>query len=252
MIMRKGTRLASLVGASLIICSQSFAALYVIPSANTSAEASSSDDSPLGSGGQHFQQVYSSSLLAAVPTGMQIVGLTFRIDNGGSALPAQVVSSFDIRLSQSVNAPGSLSATFAANRGVDDTLVRSGPLVINAGDFPGGSSPNGFGIIPFDTPYDYNGGNLLIEIAHTGFSQSRNADAVFPGTVGQGQTAFANSYAATTANVGFYTESIVIGLQVEPIAPVPEPIQASLIGVGFLAGAVLIQRVRGSFRKSSN
>lgn len=231
-----------LVGGLALVCAPGFAALYVVPTANTSTEGNSSDNAPLGATEQHFQQVFSPALLSALPGGSQIVGMAFRVNGAESGVPAQTVANFVIRMSQSAHAPGSLSSIFADNQGPDDTLVRSGPLEISAGQFPGGSTPNAFGIIPFDTPYAYTGGNLLIDVAFQGFTSGRNADAVYPYTSGLAQAAFGTGFSATTADVGIYNEAIVFGLDV-----VPEPVGTGLMAVGVLAVCVAARHLCGRF-----
>jgi hypothetical protein len=150
-----------------------------------------------------------------------------------TALPAQTIPIYDISLSESPNAPGSLSATFADNRGTDFLTVRSGPLTVNAGDFPGGSSPNTFGWIPFSTPYQYQGGDLLIEVDYQGFSAGRDADAVWSYSANLGQTAFGTGYNSTTADAGIYAEALVMGFSIMS-APVPEPSVSLIFGIGSL------------------
>ena len=196
------------------------------------------DNAPLGATEQHFQQVFSSSLLTGLNVGDYITGLAFRVEGNETSLPAQTVTTYDIGMGQSAFAPGSLSSTFADNRGPDFQTVRSGPLTINAGDFSGGSSPNNFGWIPFSTPYQYEGGNLLVEISYEGFSVGRDADAAYPITAGLAQTAFGTGFGSTTADAGVFDEAMVMGFSTISI---PEPSSASLLG-GF--GLLLVvQRV---------
>jgi hypothetical protein len=215
----------------------------IVPGEFTVAEANTSDNAPLGaiSNQQLFQQVFSSALLTNLSIGELITGIGFRVDGNESALPAQTISEYDISLSQSPNAPGNLSATFADNRGADFTTVRSGPLTINAGDFPGGNSPNDFGWISFSTPYQYQGGDLLIEIAYQGFSLGRDTDAAYPYDSSLAQTAFGSSYNSTTADEGLYNEALVTGFTTTP-APVPEPAAPVIFGAGALL--VVLRRAR--------
>lgn len=150
--------------------SATFGQVIVVPDAFANLEASIGDTQPLGVELGRFQQVFGPSLLGQLNVGDQISGLTFRVDGPDPTVPSQIVANYEIRMSTSANPPGSLSPTFAANRGADEVIVRSGPLVIGPDDFPGGGSPNPFGVmIPFATPFVYAGGPLLIEIAHDGF-----------------------------------------------------------------------------------
>jgi PEP-CTERM motif len=209
----------------------------IVPEEFTLAEANTSDNAPLGaiSDQQHFQQVFSASLLSGMSIGDLITGIGFRVEGNESALPAQIVTSYDISLGQSANAPGNLSTTFADNRGADFTTVRSGPLTINANGFTGGSSPNDMGWISFSTPFQYEGGDLLVEVAYEGFSLGRDADAAYPYDSSLAQTSFGSGYNSTTADEGLYSEAIVTGFSISPdVTPVPEPAAPALLGVGAL------------------
>jgi hypothetical protein len=207
----------------------------IVPGQFALAEAGSSDNAPLGASEQHFQQVFSSALLTNISVGYWIDGIAFRVEGNETAVPAQTIPIYNISLSQSPNVPGSLSATFANNRGADFLTVRSGALTVTAGDFPGGSSPNTFGWIPFSTPYQYQGGDLLIEVAYQGFLAGRDADTVYPFTANLAQTAFGNGYNSTTADAGLYAEALVMGFSITSVLVlIPEPSAFFMIGVGFL------------------
>lgn len=210
--------------------------IVVVPGGFSGTEASSSDNAPLGAAEQHFQQVFSAALLTNLTIGDQIDGIAFRVEGNESSLPAQTVSTYDISMSASPNAPGSLSPVFAANRGADFLTVRTGPLTLNAGDFSGGSSPNTFGWILFSTPYTYTGGDLLVEIAYQGFSIGRDADAAYPYNTSLAQTAFGNGFSSTTADAGLYPEALVMGFSVETGSSIPEPSAPAM----FVAGALFI------------
>lgn len=203
----------------------------VVPGGFGVTEANSSDNAPLGASEQHFQQVFGLPLLTGLSPGDLITGIGFRVAGNETALPAQTIPIYNIGLSQSANAPGSLSATFADNRGADFTLVRSGSLTIGTGDFPGGASPNNFGWIAFSTPYQYQGGNLLVEVDYQGFTSGRDADAAYPYDGTLAQTAFGTG-GSLTANQGMYNEAIVMGFTTVP--SVPEPSAALLCGVGLM------------------
>ena len=205
----------------------------IVPAQFAQVEAGSSDNAPLGASEQHFQQAFSSALLTNLSAGNWIDGIAFRVQGDETALPVQTIPIYDISLSQSPNAPGSLSATFADNRGADFLTVRSGALIVNADDFPGGSSPNNFGWIPFSIPYQYQGGDLLIEVNYQGFSAGRDADAVYSFSASLAQTAFGNGYNSTTADAGIYAEALVMGFSIMT-THAPEPASFLMLGVGFL------------------
>jgi len=76
--------------------------------------------------------------------------------------------SYEIYLSKGVTPPN-MQMNFAANIVGTQTMVKSGNLMISAGSVPAGNSSNPYAYtLVFDTPYLYTGGNLVIEIRHTG------------------------------------------------------------------------------------
>lgn len=228
---------------ALLAGSAARAGVVVVPAAYAAVEAPGNDTSPLGQDGEsRFQQVFGTALLGGIAAGSQITGLTFRVNGPffDSGVPAQTVTNYEIRLSTSQNAPGSMSSTFANNRGADEVIVRSGPLVIEAGDFPAspGDGVEPFGVmISFDVPFTYMGGNLLMEIAYTGFAQGRGADRVSNDASGQQMFTFggAGKFGAATAD---YSERGVFVTAFElDGGSVPEPgtVMLTLAGLGLVA-----------------
>ena len=219
----------------------------VVPGTYASTAATSSDNAPLGVANQHIQQVFSASLLASsgLAAGEQLTGLGFRIAANQSSLAAQTVSDYSIWMGLAANAPGSLSSALADN-GVFMTQVRSGSLTITSGQFSGGQSVNPFGYITFNTPYNYLGGDLLIEIAYSGFSSGGNVDAAWPYDSTLAQTAFGTGPNATTADAGIYNEAIVMSFQgnwsTTIVSAVPEPATTGLLALGIIG--LLARRCR--------
>jgi len=219
--------------AALALCLASataFADVITVPGAG---EGNSSDNAPLGASEQHFQQILAPSLLGSFAVGDYINGLAFRVNGGETALPAQTIGNYEISLSVAARNPNTMSTTFSVNRGADFMMVRSGPLTITPGQFPGGPSANAFGWIPFTTSYQYLGGPLLIEIAFQGFTFGRNADAIYPFNGNNGRTGFGSGYSSTTADLGLYNEALVIGFD-RSLVPIPEPSTTMMVTVGFL------------------
>lgn len=122
-------------------------------------------DLPIGA---RRQDVYPASFFSELPAGQTtIVSMAWRPDH-------TVTSEFsfslewEIWLSTSSAAPGSMSTTFAANRGADETLVYSGPITLQTAAAGPAEGPRPFDyVIPFQTPfaYDPSQGNLLIELS---------------------------------------------------------------------------------------
>ena len=110
--------------------------------------------------------------------GQSITSITGRLFAGATVpYPATAATwtDYTISMGQGV-AFGSQTTTFASNFVGAPTVVRSGPLTIPAAAFTAGGNPNAFGSnIPLTTPFVYTGGNLLIEVRHTGSNIVNNA-----------------------------------------------------------------------------
>jgi hypothetical protein len=179
-------------------------AYNVVPPNYASVQGTGTFLGPLSNAQRTYQMLIRDSILTGL-AGQQITALTFRLlASASSNWPASDVTftNYDIYLSQSV-APENRSFTFAQNVVGAQKRVRSGSLTIPAGSFPFGGSPTTFGMdITFDSAYVYNGGHLLIEIRHTGFSgTSASTDAVLTSTAGYGflfSACWASSYTATS------------------------------------------------------
>jgi hypothetical protein len=142
--------------------------------------------------------------------------------------------------------PSARSLTFANNVVGAQTLVRSGALIISPGSFSSGSSPNAFGLsIGFDSAYAYTGGNLLVEIRHTGSSSaSTSVEAMLTtGSAAQGygtlfSAAWNNSYTGLSGSQGNFA--------VLQVSSVPEPATTLLLAAGILGLVLAAKRQRAS------
>ncbi len=202
---------------------------------------------PLANSARTYQLLISESQLTA-HLGNSLTGLSFRLP--GSAVgdwPASPITfgSYDIRLSESV-APSARSLTFEENVVGEQSLVRSGSLSIDENSFTSGTSPNMFGLgIGFDSGYLYGGGNLLIEIRHTGFAGvGRSVDAIgASGGAPDGygtlfSAAWTGSYTGVSGSQGNFSIMQLTSIAVA----VPEPGTSLLIVVG-LAGLAVRRKI---------
>jgi len=162
---------------TLIIASPAlvYAGAVVVPDGFATTEGAYAQIPPLNNVNETFQLVMVESLLTGLTVGDKITGMTYRMNAGAGSWPAAAATFTDytIRFGQAVNPPTALDTTFANNRGADTIVVRSGSLAFAANSFEdnGAPGPNPFGPeITFDTPYIYQGGDLLIEATHTGGS----------------------------------------------------------------------------------
>lgn len=183
----------------------------VIPNAYATIGGTATFTGPLANTQRTYQMLIAASELTEF-VNKELTGLQFRLQSSQTtAWPTSEITfaSYDVYLSGCVN-PANRSLTFSENVVGTQTQVRSGGLTIPIDSFPGGSSPNGFGVnIAFNTNYLYTGGNLLIEIRHSGSSgTSRSNDAIGTAITGYG-TAFSacwtGSYTGTAGVQGNFS-----------------------------------------------
>ena len=217
------------------------AATFVLPPDLAAVEGNSSFFRPLGATAQTTQFVYDSSLLAGVPAGSAITGFQFRPDGPNGRTPESevvVYASYEVTVSTSNFAPGSLSSTYADNIAGDAVLVRDGAFAFAADDVATGGSPNAFGpLISFATPFTYNGGDLLITIRHSGGGALNQVPVDVQEDESTLQSVFSDGADATT---GFALGGAAPVIQ---IIVVPEP-ATLLLFAGLLGSAAVAGRRR--------
>jgi hypothetical protein len=182
-----------------------------LPASAGTKEGNSANSSPFGAAGARFQSVYAAASLTALPRGAIIKAISFRLDSSAVTFPSQTISGFEIRLGTSANPPGSLSKTFAANRGPDTVIVRAGPLAIQPADYPTDAAPNAFGKrIDFNRDsFTYRGGALLLEVASSAVPASRFVDNVSPSSQ-DSQSVYGSGFSATIADGNPFFDLIVV------------------------------------------
>ena len=230
------------VVAALMVCAVATTAhaniRQVVPTAFENAPGTSTFLGPLANAARTYQLLIHESQLTNL-VGLQLTGISWRLPTSATGeWPTGDITyaNYDIYLSGSVN-PADRSLTFANNVVGPQTQVRSGGLEIAGGSYPSGISPNDFGTtIGFDSAWTYTGGNLLLEIRHTGFSgTSRSVDAIAAtggGPQGYGtlfSAAWTGSYTGLSGSQGNF--SIV------EFTAIPAPGAAAVLGLGLLAGA---------------
>lgn len=184
-----------------------------LPANALTVEGNGSNSSPFENTAGRFQTVYGPALLGGLPNGARLTGMRFRLNENQSAFSSVTISNLEIRLSTSQRQPGSLSTTFATNRGADEVVVRTGPLAIAPADYAVGNTPNTFGrVITFNQPFTYRGGALLLEMAYTGLApaDARRTDSNSGGGDVQSGYGVANGFNSATADVGLFPGHIVV------------------------------------------
>ena len=215
--------------------------LIVAPNAFASIESGGRvEGGPFGDLGSTSQVVFDDSQFAAIPLGSRITGIGFRLDRSSATGPASSLSfsQWDLQISQSVNAPGSLSVNFADNIAADVVLVHSGPFTLTANSLTGGGSPNPFMTIAFTLPYTYIGGDLLLTLRKSDHDGA-NADTPFLDAVGPAAGEWSSVASIGASSAGGFANVFnvpVTQFVFEPIqAEAPLPGTLALFALG-LAG----------------
>src|SRR5262249_46372646 len=146
-----------------------------------------------------YQELIDPNQLSALHVGNRIGGMGFRLATVAgytdSWPPVDITwSGYQVVLSTSPNDVAHISNTFANNIGADAVTVRDGPLTLPTNSFVGGAvfpDINPFYLmIPFSTPFTYNGGTLSVTIRHKD-SDATSGGARFleaPNVAGSGPT----------------------------------------------------------------
>ncbi|TVQ61519.1 MAG: hypothetical protein EA379_06175 [Phycisphaerales bacterium] len=207
-----------------------------VPLSAENAAGNSTFLGPLANSQRTYQLLVHESQLTNL-VGLRLTGLSWRLPTAATIdWPAAIVeyANYDIYISDSVN-PADRSLTFADNVVGTQTQVRSGALTIDENSYTSGSSPNAFGpTIDFGTEYLYTGGNLLVEIRHTGFTgTSRSVDAY--------STSAATGYGSlfSAAWTGNYegVQGTQGNFSIFQFNAIPTPGAAALLGMGALVAA---------------
>jgi hypothetical protein len=161
-----------------------------------------------------YQMQFSTAVLGGLPVGSRITELRFRLDTISdiTVFPIDEIHwpDYQVTLAQAVNSVASMSTNFAANMR-SPVLVKSGPLTLPALTFSGGDSPNEFAsLLVFDTPYVYQGGDLVMLFRHPGSDSTDTAylDAAITQSAGYGtdfRALTATNFTATSGTNAFVT-----------------------------------------------
>jgi hypothetical protein len=205
----------------------------VVPEAYTNTPGTASFIGPMAQGSRTNQYLIHESLLTGL-VGKELTAVSWRLGSGStSAFPLAdfTFANFDIYLSASVD-PSERSTVFAENIVGEQTQVRSGSLDVPAASFTFGGSPNEFSFNIHFNNYEYTGGNLLLEVRHTGSGvTSRALDAISTSTDGYG-TLFSALWSSNY-------EAVDSGLQGNFVIPqftaIPAPGAAGLLAMAGLA-----------------
>lgn len=216
---------------------------FVVPSSNATVEGDTANVVPfsIAGGNTRYQQVYLSDDIPAGP--LTIYGVAFRPDATQAAFN-YTLPDVDVYLGITT-ATTTPDAVFANNVGAVHTLVASGPLPISSAATGPVDGPKDFDIeIWFDQPFEYTGGNLLLDVSvqPSGLLTGQAFDAVNIGTDPVGRVFSAGlaggSVSATSGTVD--TTGLVTKFML-----VPEPDGSAFAAIAAIAVSAAIRR-RGS------
>ena len=195
----------------------------VIPPDYTTTPGTATFLGPLANTPRTYQLLIHESLLTDL-VNKEIHAIAWRLPTSAAANWPDAdftFSDYDIYLGTSVP-PADRSLTFADNRVGPQTQVRSGSLLVRQNEYTFGNVPNNFGPeIAFNNLWLYQGGHLLIEIRHQGFTgTTRSLDAIgtsVPGYLTLFSALWQGSYTPTTGVQGNFS---VVNLTYDDPIPV--------------------------------
>lgn len=211
-------------------------AAVVLPNSASSSEGASGLNTALQNGARTMQFQVAASQLSGVAVGSVFNGISFRLDSSAATSPSSSYSytQYKITLAEAANTIASMSTTFANNM-VSPVSVYNAPLTISASSYPGGSSPNGWGTtITFGTPYEYQGGDLVVLLSHPAASGGGGMDLDAAVATSEFKSMRSSTFDAATATT---TDAVFTVFRLEySAAAVPEPTEIALVaGTALLA-----------------
>ncbi len=238
------------VATALSVAALSSAASVVAPNAYANAAGDGQSFFIMNLNARRMQFAIGADQLTGFTPGTKLTSISFR---SGSLLvnPTNTslsYSNWSLKIGTPTTSIAGLGTTFANNIS-NAVTVRTGPLSIAAGDYPGGAltpAINPWGVqVDFQTPYTYTGGALILEISHgVGTGQSSiTFDAVTTAAPGYG-----SSFRALTAASETSAEASNPNGQfsVMKLNAVPEP--GTMVALG--AGLAALLRRRSARRAS--
>ncbi len=163
---------------------------------------------------------FSADGLRNLRPGDLITGFDFRSATIGAAAPAAFVSitNFEVTLGTASGAINRMGNVFGNNFATRQ-VVRSGPFGIAQNNLPPAGSADPWGIfVEFDVPYVYTGGDLIIQIAHTG-SNTQNLNIGVTTDPGFARSALDTIFQSNRSNFQPADGGPFLRLRIQPTGP---------------------------------
>ncbi len=147
------------------------------------------------------QTHFSADGLRNLRPGDVITGFDFRSATAGAAAPAAAVSiaNFEVTLGTASGAINRMANVFGNNFATRQ-VVRTGPFGIAQNSLPPAGSADPWGVfVEFDVPYVYTGGDLVLQITHTG-SSAQNLNIGITTDPGFARSALDTLFQSTRSN----------------------------------------------------
>ncbi|HEY5910552.1 MAG TPA: hypothetical protein VJA21_08110 [Verrucomicrobiae bacterium] len=184
---------ASLTMAQIVF---TYPATVVVPDDFAAAAGTTGVNTLLRNSGnpRTYQMQLTPTALGGLPIGAQITELRFRLGTStapGTTFPATNItwSDYEVTLAQAANPIAAMSTDFAANM-ISPVRVKDGALSLRAKTFTTSAGINPFcSLVVFDTPYVYQGGDLIMLFSHPGSDSTSTPpylDSVSSSTPGYG------------------------------------------------------------------
>lgn len=158
---------------AVLLAGTVFGQSIVVPSSNTTLEGGTFSVWPYSTGAASYQLYLHRSQLGAWSTGVQMTGISFRMNGGESTYMTDLsYTQYDVTVSESDAASFAAnqlaSTTYATNIGPNAVLTRTGALSIPPGTLVGSSPQTFVYVLAFTTPYAYTAGtDIVITIRHS-------------------------------------------------------------------------------------
>lgn len=238
--------LAQLVTAAFLSAypTTSHAQMIVVPGAQAAVEGNIDQAVPFSTSSTYrFQQVYDATAFNSLNVPSFITAVAFRFNGFPPGGTSVFLPSLQFNLSTTAVSSTTLSSTFAANLGSDDTTVFSGSLNVTSNSVV---SPKPFDfVVTLSTPFLFNpsAGNLLLDIRNFSGASTLTLDAQDSPDDAVARVVSASN-GVNNASGAVNSFGLITRFTFTPATPVPEPSTYGIVAAAGLLGLAAFRRSR--------